>query len=429
MEKSTRPSSPSEAVGQITSSADVDAAASKDLQISANSTSIDAVDAKKEQSDSSDRIGTSSSIGRGEEPAAADAGRPSWRNKLPANDVLRPIILTVVLVCAFVIFLELFIESTTNKYRHLGWLIPFLLWLAATMRFIAMHPFTRKYTGMVLRAVFSGIGKVFKAGGSVLPPVLKNNNNYLLAVATLILIIVGTFASKESNGNTRENRAISLVGLFVFIFIFWVTSRNRRIINWQAVIGGTAAQFILGLFVLKTKAGYDIFSFVGDMAKRLLSYSNDGTAFLTTSTVPELGWFLVTVVPAVTFFVAFVYLLHHWGWIGWMVKHFATVFTYLLGISGAEAIVAAASPFIGQGESAILVREYVGRMTDAEIHQVMTSGFATIAGSVMSAYMNMGISPVAIISSCVMSIPASIALSKLRYPETGIPVTDRKSVV
>lgn len=164
------------------------------------------------------------------------------------------------------------------------------------------------------------------------------------------------------------------------------------------------------------------------MAKRLLGYSDDGTAFLTTSTVPKLGWFLVTVVPAVTFFVAFVYLLHHWGWIGWMVKHFATVFTYLLGISGAEAIVAAASPFIGQGESAILVREYVGSMTDAEIHQVMTSGFATIAGSVMSAYMKMGVSPVAIISSCVMSIPASIALSKLRYPETGNPVTSSRAM-
>ena len=62
-------------------------------------------------------------------------------------------------------------------------------------------------------------------------------------------------------------------------------------------------------------------------------------------------------------------------------------------------------------------------LTKAEIHQIMTSGFATIAGSVMSAYMSMGISPVVIISSCVMSITASIALSKLRYPETEEPLT------
>lgn len=35
----------------------------------------------------------------------------------------------------------------------------------------------------------------------------------------------------------------------------------------------------------------------------------------------------------------------------------------------------------------------------------------------------MGISPQALISSCVMSIPASLAVSKLRYPETEESLT------
>ena len=47
----------------------------------------------------------------------------------------------------------------------------------------------------------------------------------------------------------------------------------------------------------------------------------------------------------------------------------------------------------------------------------MCSGFATIAGSVLVAYIGMGINPQALISSCVMSISASLAVSKLRYPE------------
>ena len=241
----SRPSSRSEAVGQSTPTY-----AGKDLQISAEQVASHQTSDAKVRSDSSDRVGTSSSF----EQAPA-AGRGSWREKFPSNATLRPILLTIILICGFTIFLELFIESTTDKYRHLGWLIPFLLWLAVTMRFIAMHPFTRKISSMILRTIFRFIGKVFKAFASVLPPVLKTNNNALLSVATLILIMVGTFASKESAGNTRESRAISLVGLFIFIVSFWVTSRDRSIINWQAVIGGTAAQFILGLFVLKTEAG------------------------------------------------------------------------------------------------------------------------------------------------------------------------------
>ena len=45
-----------------------------------------------------------------------------------------------------------------------------------------------------------------------------------------------------------------------------------------------------------------------------------------------------------------------------------------MDISGAEAVVAAASPFIGQGESACLVKPYVDYMTESELHLTMTSG-------------------------------------------------------
>jgi concentrative nucleoside transporter, CNT family len=98
-------------------------------------------------------------------------------------------------------------------------------------------------------------------------------------------------------------------------------------------------------------------------------------------------------------------------------------------VSGAEAVVAAASPFVGQGESAMLIKPFISHLTDAELHQVMTSGFATIAGSVLAAYIGMGISATALISSCVMSIPASLAISKLRYPETEEPLTVGKIVI
>ena len=98
-------------------------------------------------------------------------------------------------------------------------------------------------------------------------------------------------------------------------------------------------------------------------------------------------------------------------------------------VSGAEAVVASASPFIGQGESAMLIKPFVAHLTKAEIHQVMTSGFATIAGSVLVAYISMGINPQALISSCVMSIPASLAISKLRYPEEEETLTAGRVVI
>ena len=61
----------------------------------------------------------------------------------------------------------------------------------------------------------------------------------------------------------------------------------------------------------------------------------------------------------------------------WVIKHFAWFFFKTMNVSGAEAVVAAASPFIGLGESACLVRPYVEIMTESELHLVMTSGMSS----------------------------------------------------
>lgn len=53
----------------------------------------------------------------------------------------------------------------------------------------------------------------------------------------------------------------------------------------------------------------------------------------------------------------------------------------------------------------------------------MTSGFSTIAGSVLAAYINLGVPPENLVTSSVMSIPASMAISKMRIPELEEPVT------
>jgi CNT family concentrative nucleoside transporter len=129
-------------------------------------------------------------------------------------------------------------------------------------------------------------------------------------------------------------------------------------------------QFIIGLFVLRTSAGNDIFDFISELARDLLGFANDGVVFLTDKDVPNIGWFLVGVIPPIIFFVAFVQLLYYWGVLQWFIGKFAVFFFWAMRVSGAEAVVAAASPFIGQGESAMLIRPFVAHLTRAELHQV-----------------------------------------------------------
>ncbi|ROT65311.1 hypothetical protein C7M84_016734 [Penaeus vannamei] len=80
---------------------------------------------------------------------------------------------------------------------------------------------------------------------------------------------------------------------------------------------------------------------------------------------------------------------------------------------------APASPlFLPQTEAPLLIKPYLPLMTKSELHAVMTGGFATIAGSVLAAYISFGVDPAHLISASVMNAPAALAFSKLFYPET-----------
>jgi CNT family concentrative nucleoside transporter len=311
----------------------------------------------------------------------------------------------------------------------LGWLIPFLLYLAITLRMIFFYvPITIVTKPMSF--VWSHTARVIVRA---IPEKLRTPAGALVCI---VVIIIGAFASPESEDNTRASRAVSLFGMVVFIFGLWLTSRNRKKIIWHTVIVGMLSQFIIALFVLRSGAGYDIFNFISELARDLLGFAIEGVTFLTSDDFYKLekpfapaNFFLISVIPAIIFFVSIVQLLYYTSVLQWFIGKFAVFFFWSMRVSGAEAVVAAASPFIGQGESAMLIRPFIPHLTMAELHQVMCSGFATIAGSVLIAYISMGVNPQALVSSCVMSIPASLAVSKLRWPEEEETLTAGRVVV
>lgn len=303
-----------------------------------------------------------------------------------------------------------------------NWVVPFLLWLAITLRLIFFH--------VPIRYISSPIRWTWQRTGVAVSDRIPEKFRTLAGAAvTVAAILVGAFVSEESDDNTRENRAVSLFGLAVFIFVLWITSKDRKRINWRTVIAGMLAQYIIGLFVLRTGVGYDIFRFIAERAVDLLGFAQDGVRFLTDDDTTKLPWFFIGVIPAIIFFISLVQVLYYIGFIQWFVKKFATFVFWALGVSGAEAVVAAATPFIGQGESAMLVRPFVPHMTKAELHQIMTCGFATISGSVLIGYIGLGLNAQVLVSSCIMSIPASLAISKLRYPETEETLTAGRVVI
>ncbi|KAG8893565.1 hypothetical protein FRC01_013507, partial [Tulasnella sp. 417] len=203
-----------------------------------------------------------------------------------------------------------------------------------------------------------------------------------IGVLALLGLVFGSgYGFPLHDGSTYVDRTISIIGLFVFQAGFYLFSYDRKAVPWPTVIVGLMLQQIIAIFVLKTSAGFSIFSWVAYLAKDFLEQAYKGSAFFFSDEIVSKHYFFVNTLGAIIFFIAFVQMMYYLGVMQWLIKKFAWFFFKTMNVSGAEAVVAAASPWIGQGESACLVRPYVDLMTDSEIHLTMTSGFSTIAGS------------------------------------------------
>ncbi|KAK3588023.1 hypothetical protein CHS0354_012069 [Potamilus streckersoni] len=189
-------------------------------------------------------------------------------------------------------------------------------------------------------------------------------------------------------------------------------------VNWRPVFWGLTLQFIFALLILRWNVGYDIFLWLGDRVQEFLAHADRGSEFIFGKNTYQHHFFAFKVLPVIVFFSSIVSVLYYLGVMQLVIRNLARFMAWIMETSPAESLNAAGNIFIGQSEAPLLIRPFIKEMTNSELHAVLTGGFATIAGSVMAAYILMGVPANHLLSASVMSAPAALAMSKLFYPET-----------
>lgn len=85
-------------------------------------------------------------------------------------------------------------------------------------------------------------------------------------------------------------------------------------------------------------------------------------------------------------------MLFYWGALQWLVIKIGWILQVTVGTTACESLNAASNIFLGQAVAPFLIKPYLSLLTLSEIHAVMTGGFATIAGTVLAAYVSFGVS-------------------------------------
>ncbi|WP_447555561.1 NupC/NupG family nucleoside CNT transporter [Vreelandella sp. EE22] len=214
---------------------------------------------------------------------------------------------------------------------------------------------------------------------------------------------------------------MSLVGMITLVIIALLFSYDRKAIRLRTVLGAFAIQASIGAFVLYIPFGQAFLETISAGVSQVLVFANDGIDFLFggLASVDNVGFvFAVRVLPVIIFFSSLIAVLYYLGIMQWVIRILGGALQKALGTSRTESLSATANIFVGQTEAPLVVRPFIARMTPSQLFAVMCGGLASVAGSVLAGYAQLGIPMEYLVAASFMAAPGGLLFAKLIMPET-----------
>lgn len=226
---------------------------------------------------------------------------------------------------------------------------------------------------------------------------------------------------------------ISLLGITSLLLVAFAFSKYRSSINWRTVVIAFLLQFTLGAFALYLPFGKTVLASVSSGVTGVLSYAQSGIDFLFgnlgRSSSDGIGFvFAFQVLPIIIFFSALVSVLYYIGIMGMVIRAIGGALQKLLGTSRAESMSATANIFVSQTEAPLVIKPFIGKMTNSELFAVMVGGMATVSGSVLAGYVALGVEMKYLLAASFMAAPGGFLMAKLLLPETD-ELDDHEEVI
>ncbi len=226
----------------------------------------------------------------------------------------------------------------------------------------------------------------------------------------------------------------SLLGLLLFPLLAWAMSEEKSRVSLRLVAVGIGIQLILGLILLRFALLKEFFLLLNSVVLALEKATRAGTSFVFgylgggdppfDISHPEANFILAfQSLPLVLLTSALSALLFYWRILPVVVQGFSKALEKSMKLGGAEGLGVSVNIFLGMVEAPLFIRPYLERMSRSELFTLMSSGMATIAGTVMVLYATIlqGVIPDItghILTASIISAPAAVTIAKIMVPQT-----------
>ncbi|NIF48862.1 NupC/NupG family nucleoside CNT transporter [Enterobacter sp. Ap-1006] len=223
---------------------------------------------------------------------------------------------------------------------------------------------------------------------------------------------------------------MGLIGMMALLLIAVLLSSNRKAINLRTVIGAWLIQIGIGALILYVPVGRKVLLAMSEGVANVIAYGNSGISFLFGGLVSDKMFevfggggfiFALRVLPIIVFFSSLIAVLYYLGVMQLVIRILGGGLRKVLKTSRTESLSATANIFVGQTEAPLVVRPYISTMTRSELFAVMCGGLASVAGSVLAGYAQMGVPLEYLIAASFMAAPGGLLFAKIMLPETETP--------
>jgi len=213
--------------------------------------------------------------------------------------------------------------------------------------------------------------------------------------------------------------AFGLIGVALILLAAFLLSSNRKAIRPRTVLVAFALQVFIAVLVLYIPLGKALLLGMSEKVTTLLSYADAGIEMIFGGLAADnIGFsFLVRVLPVVIFFAALMEVLYHLKIMQFVVRHGGRAVRFLTATQPVESLNAIANIFVGQTEAPLSLKPYLPTISRAELFTIMVTGMASVAGTVLAGYIQLGIRPEYLIAACFMSAPAGLLMAKIIMPD------------
>ena len=236
----------------------------------------------------------------------------------------------------------------------------------------------------------------------------------------------------------------ALFGLIVFTAAAWAISENRRAaLNARVIIAGLSLQFLIALLLIKVPAATDAFAVFARAvsaaqesarvgAEFVFGYLSGGAPPFETTDPAAVFLLAFQALPLVLIVSVISALLFHWGILPAIVRGMGRLLSRSMKVGGEVGVGAAANIFVGQIEAGLFIRPYIATLSRADLFAFMTTGLATIAGTVLALYGYI-LEPIVpgafghLLTASLISAPAAIMIARIICPTDSTHRDARKS--